>query len=76
MGAVPVVHQLFSDGLVSVSLFTLQGSLSDADAEGLRARGFARTDLDGRSAWVRGGDVAPRRAPPWSGSATTTCSPS
>jgi len=55
VGAVPVVHQLFSDGLVSASLFTLQGSLTDADTEGLRARGFTLTDLDGLSAWVRGG---------------------
>ena len=55
VGAVPVVHQLFSDGLVSASLFTLQGSLTDADTEGLTARGFALTDLDGLPAWVRGG---------------------
>lgn len=55
VGAVPVVHQLFSDGLVSASLFTLQGSLTDADTEGLKARGFALTDLDGLPAWVRGG---------------------
>jgi sigma-E factor negative regulatory protein RseB len=52
----PVVHQLFSDGLESVSLFSLQGSLSSADADGLRSRGFTRTELDGRYAWVRGGD--------------------
>ena len=52
----PVVHQLFSDGLQSVSLFSLRGSLTDEDADGLRARGFERTELDGRYAWVRGGD--------------------
>jgi sigma-E factor negative regulatory protein RseB len=51
----PVVHQLFSDGLESVSLFSLDGSISADDAEGLRARGFTRTELDGRYAWVRGG---------------------
>ena len=55
VGEVPVVHQLFSDGLASASLFTLQGSLSEADAEGLRARGFTLADLDGLPAWVRGG---------------------
>lgn len=55
VGAVPVVHQLFSDGLVSASLFTLQGSLTDGDTEGLRARGFAPADLGGLPAWVRGG---------------------
>jgi sigma-E factor negative regulatory protein RseB len=52
----PVVHQLFSDGLESVSLFSLAGTISSADADGLRSRGFARTELDGRYAWVRGGD--------------------
>ncbi len=51
-----VVHQLFSDGLESVSLFSLEGRLSSDDADGLRARGFTRTELDGRYAWVRGGD--------------------
>lgn len=55
VGATPVIHQLFSDGLVSASLFTLQGSLSDGDTEGLKARGFTFTDLDGLAAWVRGG---------------------
>jgi hypothetical protein len=59
----PVVHQLFTDGLESVSLFSLVGTISAADADGLRARGFARTELDGRYAWVRGGD--------WRSSATT-----
>jgi hypothetical protein len=52
----PVVHQLFSDGVESVSLFSLQGSLSPDDTAGLAQRGFARTELQGRYAWVRGGD--------------------
>ena len=52
----PVVHQLFSDGLVSVSLFSISGGLSPDDGDGLRSRGFERTELDGRYAWVRGGD--------------------
>jgi sigma-E factor negative regulatory protein RseB len=56
VASAPVVHQLFSDGLESVSLFSLQGRLSSEDADGLRARGFTRTELDGRYAWVRGGD--------------------
>lgn len=51
----PVVHQLFSDGLQSVSLFSLAGVISPDDADGLRARGFERIELDGRYAWVRGG---------------------
>jgi sigma-E factor negative regulatory protein RseB len=51
----PVVHQLFSDGLVSVSLFSLSGALSDADARGLAARGFVRREVGGWYAWVRGG---------------------
>ncbi len=55
VAAEPVVHQLFSDGLVSVSLFSLDGAIAAADADGLRARGFARTELDGSYAWVRGG---------------------
>lgn len=58
LASVPLVHQLFSDGLVSVSLFTMQGELSDADREGLRARGFELADLDGLPAFVRGGDTA------------------
>jgi sigma-E factor negative regulatory protein RseB len=56
VAAEAVVHQLFSDGVESVSLFSLQGSLSPDDAAGLQARGFARTELQGRYAWVRGGD--------------------
>jgi sigma-E factor negative regulatory protein RseB len=55
VGEVPVVHQLFSDGLVSASLFTLAGSLSDVDGDGLKARGFTFADLGGLGAWVRGG---------------------
>ena len=66
VGAVPVVHQLFSDGLVSASLFTLQGSLTEADTEGLRARGFTLTDLGGLPAWVRGGkSTAPSATVVW-----------
>lgn len=56
--SVPLVHQLFSDGLVTVSLFTMQGDLSDSDRDGLRARGFELADLDGLPAWVRGGASA------------------
>jgi sigma-E factor negative regulatory protein RseB len=58
LASVPLVHQLFSDGLVSVSLFTMEGELSDGDRDGLRARGFELADLDGLPAWVRGGDTA------------------
>jgi sigma-E factor negative regulatory protein RseB len=49
----PVIHQLFSDGLVSVSLFSMQVPLSDSDVAGLTDRGFRDTDLDGRWAYVR-----------------------
>ncbi len=48
-----VVHQLFSDGLVTVSLFSIAGPLSQSDEDGLVARGFADTDLDGRWAYLR-----------------------
>ena len=48
-----VTHQLFSDGLVSVSLFSLDAPLSEPDKAGLVARGFTDTDLDGRWAYVR-----------------------
>jgi hypothetical protein len=47
------VHQVFSDGLETVSLFSLSGVLDRADAEDLRTRGFgARTEGAG-TAWVR-----------------------
>jgi sigma-E factor negative regulatory protein RseB len=55
MAEEPVVHQLFTDGLSAVSLFSFPGSLSDSDAEGLSARGFVPTDLGGQTAWVREG---------------------
>ena len=55
VASVPVIHQLFSDGLLSVSLFTLPGTLADSDIEGLQNRGFVATTLDGYSVWIRGG---------------------
>jgi sigma-E factor negative regulatory protein RseB len=55
MAEAPVVHQLFTDGLSAVSLFTFPGSLTGSDAEGLSARGFVLTDLGGQTAWVREG---------------------
>jgi sigma-E factor negative regulatory protein RseB len=55
MAEAPVVHQLFTDGLSAVSLFTFPGSLTGSDAEGLSARGFVPTDLGGQTAWVREG---------------------
>ena len=57
MAPEPVVHQLFSDGVESVSLFSLSGSMTDADTAGLEQRGFDRRDLGGHYAWVRGGDT-------------------
>jgi sigma-E factor negative regulatory protein RseB len=54
----PVVHQLFSDGLTTVSLFSLTGDISADDAAGLTARGFALEQLAGYRAWVRGGSAA------------------
>lgn len=53
-----VTHQLFSDGLVSVSLFSLPGDISPDDATGLAGRGFQREELAGSYAWVRGGTKA------------------
>ena len=58
VSTMPVVHQLFSDGLVSVSLFSLAGSISADDGVGLVDRGFAREELAGSYAWVRGGTEA------------------
>jgi len=55
VSSMPVVHQLFSDGVSSVSLFSLDGGLSADDASGLAARGFARQQLGDHYAWVRGG---------------------
>ena len=51
----PVVHQLFSDGLTTVSLFSIEGALGAEDAAGLAARGFTRRQLGDHYAWVRGG---------------------
>jgi sigma-E factor negative regulatory protein RseB len=61
VGAVPVIHQLFSDGLETVSLFSLSGQLSEQDLDGLRARGYVLTDIDGLNAWVSGGSSAATR---------------
>lgn len=55
VSALPVVHQLFSDGVETVSLFSIAGGLSSADADGLTARGFHREQLGDHVAWVRGG---------------------
>jgi sigma-E factor negative regulatory protein RseB len=55
VSTVPVVHQLFSDGVATVSLFSITGSISSADADGLVARGFRRLQLGDHDAWVRGG---------------------
>lgn len=51
----PVVHQVFSDGLRTVSLFAMPGAVSDADAADLRARGFTARVVGEGTAWVRGG---------------------
>ncbi|MDA8434448.1 MAG: hypothetical protein M0Z98_00515 [Actinomycetales bacterium] len=55
VSTMPVVHQLFSDGVATVSLFSIAGGLSSADADGLAARGFHREELGDHTAWVRGG---------------------
>ncbi len=55
VSTMPVVHQLFSDGVATVSLFSIAGSLSSADTDGLVARGFRRLQLGDHYAWVRGG---------------------
>jgi sigma-E factor negative regulatory protein RseB len=52
-GETAVVHQLFSDGVTTVSLFSLPGTIDAENADGLRAKGF-RPYEDGR-AWIRGG---------------------
>jgi len=51
--SVPVVHQLFSDGVSAVSLFSLSGSITTEDVQALRSKGFSSYG-DG-PAWVRGG---------------------
>jgi len=58
VSSTPVVHQLFSDGLTSVSLFSLAGSISTEDAAALVTRGFTREQLAGSYAWVRGGTAS------------------
>jgi len=55
VSTMPVVHQLFSDGVATVSLFSIAGSISSDDADGLVARGFRRLQLGDHYAWVRGG---------------------
>jgi len=55
VSTMPVVHQLFSDGVATVSLFSIEGALSEADTDGLIARGFTRQQLGDHFAWVRGG---------------------
>ena len=51
----PVVHQLFSDGLTTVSLFSMAGEITAEDAAGLTSRGFRPLSLNGYPVWVRGG---------------------
>ncbi len=66
VATMPVVHQLFSDGLVSVSLFSLSGGMSADDGAGLVDRGFQRQELAGSYAWVRGGtEAAPTATVVW-----------
>jgi sigma-E factor negative regulatory protein RseB len=66
VSTMPVVHQLFSDGLVSVSLFSFTGAMSPEDGAGLMARGFSREELAGSYAWVRGGtDTSPTATVVW-----------
>lgn len=54
--AAPVVHQVFSDGLETVSLFSVAGLLTDTDASDLGARGFTAEGAGTGTAWVRAGD--------------------
>jgi sigma-E factor negative regulatory protein RseB len=58
VATMPVVHQLFSDGVATVSLFSIAASLSSADTDGLVARGFRRLQLGDHYAWVRGGSAS------------------
>jgi hypothetical protein len=58
VAASPVVHQLFSDGLVTASLFAMPGALGAADESGLVSRGFRQSSLGGATAWTRGGTGA------------------
>jgi sigma-E factor negative regulatory protein RseB len=55
VSTMPVVHQLFSDGVSTVSLFSIEGALATSDTDGLIARGFTRQQLGDHFAWVRGG---------------------
>ncbi len=54
--AAPVVHQVFSDGLETVSLFSVAGLLTDADTNDLRQNGFVPEAAVDGTAWVRSGD--------------------
>lgn len=54
--AAPVVHQVFSDGLETVSLFSVAGLLTAADTDDLRQNGFAPETAGDGTAWVRSGD--------------------
>lgn len=58
VSTMPVVHQLFSDGLSTVSLFSIEGTLQTGDTDGLIARGFTRQQLGDHFAWVRGGTAS------------------
>jgi sigma-E factor negative regulatory protein RseB len=57
VGPSAVLHQIFSDGLVSLSLFALTGSMTAADVDGLRDKGFTATTLAGGTVWTRSGGV-------------------
>ena len=66
VSSMPVVHQLFSDGVETVSLFSIEGGLGADDAAGLVARGFTRQELGDHYAWVRGGtDKEPTATVVW-----------
>jgi len=58
VSTMPVVHQLFSDGLSTVSLFSIEGTLATDDTDGLIAKGFTRLQLGDHFAWVRGGTTS------------------
>ena len=54
--AAPVVHQVFSDGLETVSLFSVAGLLTADDTADLGTRGFVPAQSGTGTAWVRAGD--------------------
>ena len=54
--AAPVVHQVFSDGLETVSLFSVAGLLTGSDTADLRDHGFSAQGAGAGTAWVRAGD--------------------